>query len=312
MNVLVTGGCGFIGLHVIKKLVDEGYEPIAYDITIPQAELIKDFYGLKVDKVKFIKGDITEVLKVLEVIKKYDIKNVVHMATLLTVASEENPYKAFKVNVDATVNLLEISRITDVERFVFISSEAVYGITDEEPIDEDYPKRPISMYGITKLASELIALKYAELYGLETVVLRYPMVYGPGLAVGGTRTINDIIESAVKTKFVKVDFKSDCRVEPLYVKDAANSVYLALKAEKPQSKVYNIGVGTMYTLKEIFEVVKRFAPEAQAVFGDKSLTLAYPARGPLKIERAYRELGYIPQYDLINGVKDYVTMLKHS
>lgn len=312
MNVLVTGGCGFIGLHVIKKLVDEGYEPIAYDITIPQAELIKDFYGLKVDKVKFIKGDITEVLKVLEVIKKYDIKNVVHMATLLTVASEENPYKAFKVNVDATVNLLEISRITDVERFVFISSEAVYGITDEEPIDEDYPKRPISMYGITKLASELIALKYAELYGLETVVLRYPMVYGPGLAVGGTRTINDIIESAVKTKFVKVDFKSDCRVEPLYVKDAANSVYLALKAERPQSKVYNIGVGTMYTLKEIFEAVKRFAPEAQAVFGDKSLTLAYPARGPLKIERAYRELGYIPQYDLINGVKDYVTMLKHS
>jgi len=312
MNVLVTGGCGFIGLHVIKKLVDEGYEPIAYDITIPQAELIKDFYGLKVDKVKFIKGDITEVLKVLEVIKKYDIKNVVHMATLLTVASEENPYKAFKVNVDATVNLLEISRITDVERFVFISSEAVYGITDEEPIDEDYPKRPISMYGITKLASELIALKYAELYGLETVVLRYPMVYGPGLAVGGTRTINDIIESAVKTKFVKIDFKSDSRVEPLYVKDAANSVYLALKAEKPQSKVYNIGVGTMYTLKEIFEAVKRFAPEAQAVFGDKSLTLAYPARGPLKIERAYRELGYIPQYDLINGVKDYVTMLKHS
>lgn len=312
MNVLVTGGCGFIGLHVIKKLVDEGYEPIAYDITIPQAELIKDFYGLKVDKVKFIKGDITEVLKVLEAIKKYDIKNVVHMATLLTVASEENPYKAFKVNVDATVNLLEISRITDVERFVFISSEAVYGITDEEPIDEDYPKRPISMYGITKLASELIALKYAELYGLKTVVLRYPMVYGPGLAVGGTRTINDIIESAVKTKFVKVDFKSDSRVEPLYVKDAANSVYLALKAERPQSKVYNIGVGTMYTLKEIFEVVKRFAPEAQAVFGDKSLTLAYPARGPLKIERAYKELGYIPQYDLINGVKDYITMLKHS
>lgn len=311
MTTLIIGGSGYIGLHTIKKFVDEGEDVVVYDIAMPQLDKVRAFYGLNLDKVKFVKGDVTNFIKLMETCVKYNVDHIVYLAAYLTVASEENPYQAFKVNVEGVVNTLEIARITDVKKFVFTSSEAVYGITEENvPVDEDHPKKPISMYGVLKLSSELIALKYSDIYGLNVAILRFPMVYGAGLAVGGTRPINVMVEDAVRHKLVKVNFKEDSKVEPLHVVDAAHSIYLAVKVKNLRSRVYNIGVGKMYTLREIFNVIKEFVPDAQAVFGSDDMTFIYPVQGPLKIERAREELGYNPQYDLKKGIENYVFLIK--
>jgi len=310
MNVLITGGSGFIGLHTVKVLLDEGFNVVVYDLAIPPLDEIKELYDIDVNRVRIVRGDVVDVIRLLETMKRYNIKYVVHMATLLTRESEENPHRAFKVNVESTVNLLELARITDISRIVYISSEAVYGVTEEKPLEEDYPKKPISMYGITKLASELIALKYSEIYGLDVAVLRFPMVYGPGLYTGGARLINYMVEEAVNKGIVRIEYSGESKVEPLYVKDAAYAISLAIKVKELKSKVYNIGIGRMYTLKEIFEVIREFVPNAQAFFGNKPLTFIYPAQGPFKMDRSKLELGYSPRYSLKAGIEEYIKALK--
>lgn len=312
MSVLVTGGCGFLGLYVLKKLSDEGYDVVAYDVTTVQPDVFKRFYKADLSRVRFVRGDLLEVPRLVEVIRRFGVKHVVHLATLLTRESEDNPPKAFKVNVEGTLNLLEISRVMDVEKFVYASSEAVYGVTDEKPVHEDHPKRPNSVYGITKLTSEFTGLKYGELFGLDFTALRFPMIYGPGIYAGGTRLINYIIESAVKGETAVISFTDGMKAEPLHVVDAANSVYLALKAKRPASKVYNIGVGRIYTLREIFETVKSLYPKASVVFGDTPGYLIYPVQGPMVIERARAELNFTPKYDLMSGVENYAEVMSRG
>ncbi|MEM3948807.1 MAG: NAD(P)-dependent oxidoreductase [Zestosphaera sp.] len=306
MSVLVTGGCGFLGLHVLKRLSDEGYDVIAYDVATVQPDVLRRFYKADLNKIRFVRGDLLDVPRVLETVRKLDVKHMVHLATMLTKDSEDNPPKAFKVNVEGTLNLLEISRVMDVEKLVYASSEAVYGVTGEAPVHEDHPKRPNSVYGITKLTSEFMGLKYSELYGLDFIALRFPMIYGPGIYGGGTRLINYIIESAVKGEAATIPFTESMRVEPLHVADAANSVYLALKARRPAGKVYNIGIGRICTLREVLETIKSLYPNTSVSFGDMPGHLIYPVQGPLVIERARTELNFTPRYDLISGVKNYV------
>lgn len=312
MSVLVTGGCGFLGLHVLKKLSDEGYDVVAYDVTAVQPDVFRRFYKADLSRVRFVKGDLLDVSRVLEVVRRLGVKHIVHLATLLTRDSEDNPPKAFKVNVEGTLNLLEIARVMNVEKFVYASSEAVYGVTDEKPVHEDHPKRPNSVYGITKLTSEFMGLKYSELFGLDFIALRFPMIYGPGIYAGGTRLINYIIESAVKGETAAVPFTDNMKVEPLHVFDAANSVYLALKAVRPVSKAYNIGTGRIYTLREIFETVKSLYPRASVTFGDAPGYLIYPIQGPMVIEKARAELNFMPKYDLVSGVKNYAEVMSRG
>ncbi len=206
------------------------------------------------------------------------------------------------MNVEGTLNVLEAARLMDIDKVVFTSSEAVYGVTKEVLIDEDYPKKPISIYGVTKLTAEYIGLKYSDLYGLDFIALRYPMLYGYGISLTGTRPINYIIESAVMGKPAVLRFSGHMKVEPLYLKDAVQAVELALKTKKPPAKIYNIGIGKIYSLHEICDIVKKYIVNAQCSFGEDPGVLIYPARGPLSIKRAREELGYEPKYDPPKGI----------
>lgn len=309
MSVLITGGCGYLGLHVLKRLSEEGWSVVSYDVGHVDASLLESFYRLDTRKVRFVRGDVLDVFKVAETVKKYGVEYVVHLATLLTRESEENPFRAYKVNVEGTLNLLEVSRLSGVRKFVFASSEAVYGITGDEPVHEDYPKNPITVYGATKLAAEYLGIKYSDLYGVGFVALRYPMLYGPGAYAGGTRPINHMIESAVKNAPATVPFVEHMKVEPLYVDDAVKAVCLTLKAGKTPSRVYNIGVGRIYTLREVLETIRSMYPGAEVSFGDQSGIFVYPVQGPLCIKRAREELGYTPDYDLASGIRRYAQIL---
>jgi UDP-glucose 4-epimerase len=305
MTVLVTGGTGFIGSYLLRRLAKNGERVIAYDLA-PQTKTIRDILNM----VTVVKGDIQDIRYLLQVLKEHDVDTIIHTAALLIAESQKNPSMAIRINMEGIINILEVARLTDSRKIVFTSSQAVYGVTEEIPIDENYPKNPNTVYGITKLASELFGLNYHENYGLDFVALRFPLVYGFG-RVRGFGIINELIEKPFVGLPAEISHGGSQKYEPLYVKDAVNALYLAMHARNLKNRIFNIGSQEMLYLREIADIVKKFIPSAVFKIGS-GYNIAYCTRGPLSIEKARRELGYKPQYKIDSGIQDYIECMRQS
>ncbi len=173
-NVLVTGGCGFIGSHLTEKLVAlEANVTILDDLSSGFLENINPFK----DKITFVEGSICNTQMCSKLTKNKDI--IFHLAAFISVPeSVEQPYKCHEINVDGTVNLLEAARANNVDRFVFSSSCAVYGPKDTTYKETDMCN-PSSPYGMSKLVGELYCTQYARHFDITTIILRYFNVCGP-------------------------------------------------------------------------------------------------------------------------------------
>jgi len=296
LAILVTGAAGFIGSYFLNEALGKGEDVVAYDINPPDPRLVGP-----INKLTVVRGDILNLKEISRTIKDYGIKEIVHLASLLTSPSQKDPMKAIDVNIKGTLSVLEASRLSGIDRIVFASSQAVYGHTAEQPIDEDHPKNPCTIYGISKLASELLGMNYNELYGMRFIALRFPLVYG----VGKTRGFN-VIEQLIESGSATV--RGDQKYEPLYVKDAARALFLALRAQGIKHHVFNIGSGQMLSLWEMVGIIKKFVPIASIKI-EAGRDLSYCTRGPLNCERARRELLFEPVYDFERGVEDYLIML---
>lgn len=282
----------------MDEALKRGESVVVYDV-IPPKTRSAELAG----KLAAVEGDILDLDRISETIKGYGIKEIVHAASLLTAPSQRDPMLAVDVNVKGTLNVLEASRLHDVKRVVFTSSQAVYGYTAECPIDEDYPKNPCTIYGTLKLASELLGMNYSELYGIEFIALRFPLVYGMGKR-RGFNAVEQLIESGSTT------VRGWQKYELLYVKDAARALFLALRALGPKHRAFNIGSGQMLSFQEMAEVVRKFLPGA-SVRVEAGRDTSYCTRGPLNCERARRELSFEPAYDFEKGVEDYLRMLRN-
>jgi UDP-glucose 4-epimerase len=299
LAILVTGAAGFIGSYFLSKALREGEDVVAYDINPPNPRLVGSVDGLTV-----VRGNVLDLRGISRTIEDYGIKEVVHLASLLTSPSQKDPMKAIDVNIKGTLSVLEASRLFGIDRIVFASSQAVYGHTSEQPIDEEHPKNPCTIYGISKLASELLGMNYNELYGMSFIALRFPLVYGMGKA-RGFNIIEQLIESGSAT------VRGDQKYEPLYVKDAAKALFLALRARGIKHHIFNIGSGQMLSLWEMVEIIKKFVPTASIKI-EAGRDPSYCTRGPLNCERARRELSFEPMYDFEKGVEDYFIMLNRK
>jgi nucleoside-diphosphate-sugar epimerase len=173
----VTGGAGFIGSHLVDRLVEEGYEvTVLDDFSTGKIENIQ--HRLKDVKFNFIKGDVQNSRDVNRAIKDADV--VFHLAAFVNVPlSMENPMLANNINLNGTLNLLQASLKRHIARFVYASTCAVYGEPVCLPINEEHQKAPLSPYGISKLAAEQYCKVFNRSFGLKTVCLRFFNVYGP-------------------------------------------------------------------------------------------------------------------------------------
>jgi len=194
MNVLVTGGTGFIGAHVIRGLLNAGHQAVAFDF-LPDADSLTDV----ADKIKIVRGDVQDLPTILAIIKNFGVTHVVHTPSMLTKDSQEKPSLALNVNVLGTVNILEAARLMDLRKVTYMSSTAVYGITEEgQLIDEEYPKRPVTIYGATKLLCEHYGENYSRDYHIGFAALRFPIVYGPGQSYRGFSSFKEIVEKPLQ------------------------------------------------------------------------------------------------------------------
>ncbi|WP_273834666.1 NAD-dependent epimerase/dehydratase family protein [Guptibacillus sedimenti] len=298
MKVLVTGGAGFIGSHIVDLLIDEGYQPVVVD------NLSTGNLGFLHEKVPFYKENITSSnLEAIFAKERPDI--VIHHAAQVDVSqSIQNPYDDAVSNIIGTIQLLDCCIKFKVKKFIYASSCAVYGDAGDLSINEGYPIQPISFYGISKYTPELYIKRFQQLYGLTYTILRYANVYGPRQTPKGEGGVVSIFREQLKDNKQPIIFGDGQQTRDfVYVKDVARANILALK--KGQNEIFNIGCNTKTNINDLFKLMNTMTK--------KQLLPKYkPQRkedirfSQLNNNKATQLLGWKPKYDLTSGLEDTI------
>lgn len=257
-KVVVTGGAGFIGSRLVRKLLGRGYSVIVLDnFHSGSLENLRDLLGE--DKVDVVRGDVRDRHIVRKALKGAD--SVAHLAALIDVeASVRDPFVTHDVNVNGTLNVLHEAVRAGVKRFVFASSTAVYGDANPLPLREDYPPRPISPYAASKAAAEGYCPAFNKCYGLETVVLRYFNVYGPGQRNSAySGVITRFLENALNDKPLIIYGDGKQTRDFIYVDDVVEATVLALKGDGVEGEAFNVCTGKPTSVNELVEIVRAIA-----------------------------------------------------
>lgn len=303
-----------IGSHTARLLVDSGKRPIILEIS-PQHEAINNIVNLK--QVELSLRSILNYEDVYQLVKTKEINKIVHTVAnpLLNAGAQEKPLDATTLNVIGTANILEVARKLDLDRVVFLSSATLYtnlkGGSEFGKLSEDHLPRTTNIYTTTKLACENLGLNYVELYGIDFVALRPVGVFGPWSGQGGggrSNMMRRIIENISQGKEA---FISPWVGELVYVKDVANAIQLALRGKKLKRRVYNIGMGKIYSPQEIISIFAQLVAGAEVKIDSSSETMlkfkpTWEAERPIDLTRSKSELSYEPSYDMPKAIGDYI------
>ncbi|MCK4753228.1 MAG: UDP-glucose 4-epimerase GalE [Planctomycetes bacterium] len=266
MRVLVCGGAGYIGSNMTAMLACEGHEPVVFD------NLGKG-HKTALGKAQFVEGDLADYQLLVETLKKYNIEAVMHFAAFIEVGeSVEQPLRYYHNNVCNTQTVLAAMEETKVNKFVFSSTAAVYGMPETVPITEDLPRKPINPYGQTKWASERMCHWQSQTGKLNYAALRYFNACGAGnnCTLGEdhrpeSHLIPLIIQAAMgKRPDIKIygtDYPTSdgtCIRDYIHIEDLCTAHLLALnKLDTNSELIYNLGNGKGYSVKEVIETVKK-------------------------------------------------------
>jgi UDP-glucose 4-epimerase len=311
MRVLVTGGAGYIGSHVVDSLIGRGYEVVVFD------NLYAGHRGALHPKATFVQGDLLHIGEIRDALDRYPVEGVFHFASHIQVGeSMKNPFKYLRDNIDGMTNLLEAATERSIKRFILSSTANLYDAPQRIPISEEEPLIPGSVYGETKLYSEHALGWMDRIYGIKSCCLRYFNACGahPNGHIGEdhrpeTHLIPLVLQVALgqreKVQIYGTDYDTPdgtCIRDYIHVLDLASAHILALEAlGDGQSRVYNLGSGTGYSVLEVVETARRVTgheiPVALAPrrAGDLAVLVADSA----KIKR---ELGWQPEYDNLQRI----------
>jgi UDP-glucose 4-epimerase len=307
MAILVAGGAGYIGSHVCKKLSQQGFQLIVYDNL---CRGYRDFarWG------DFIPGDVGDPVQLELVFSKYKIEAAMHFCAFIEVGeSVIEPEKYYQNNLRNTIYLLEAMRRHNVNKFIFSSTAAVYGMPEKMPIEEDDRKIQINPYGRTKWMIEQILEDYSAAYGLKTIRFRYFNAAGadPDKEIGEahvpeTHLIPLILDAAAgKRESIKV-FGTDYETKDgtavrdyVHVFDLAEAHILGLKylLDGGATNYFNLGIGDGFSVREMIQVVKKVTGkdfkviETERRAGDPPYLIA-------KSDKVSKTLGWKPKYSL--------------
>ena len=253
-RILVTGGAGFIGSHLVDELVKEGFEvTVLDDLSTGRIENIK--HHLEEGKIRFVVGDIRSREDVEEALEGAEI--IFHLAGITSVPySVRYPSVTYEVNVDGTRNLLEACLRGNVERFIYVSSCAVYGEPEYLPIDERHPTNPISPYAESKLEAERVCMRFQEAYGLKTTVFRLFNVYGPRQRndqYGGV--IASFIERLRKGMSPIIYGDGEQTRDFIHVSDVVRAFLLAMNHNGAVNRVFNVATGVPTSINQLAQLV---------------------------------------------------------
>ncbi|BAP61379.1 NAD-dependent epimerase/dehydratase [Methanococcus maripaludis KA1] len=291
MKILVTGGAGFIGSHIVDILIENGH-----DVSILDNLSTGNEKNLNV-LAKFIKGDILD--------KNLDLTGfecVIHEAAQINVrTSVENPTLDGNINILGTINILEKIKEYNVKKIIFSSSGgAVYGEPEYLPVDEKHSLKPLSPYGLSKFCAEEYIKLYNRLYGIEYCILRYSNVYGKRQdPLGEAGVISIFIDKMKKGETPIIYGDGNQTRDFVNVKDVAKANLMALDWK---NEIVNIGSGKKTSVNELFKII------SSEIGFDKNPIYEKEREG--EVYRIYidydkaKSLGWIPEVELGNGIKE--------
>ncbi len=307
-RVVITGGAGFIGSNIARALCDENEVSVIDDLSTGRLEKIADI----LERIRFVKGDIKDIDLLRREFESADY--VLHQAALPSVQrSVEDPLAVNAANVDGTLSVLIAARDCGVRRVVYASSSAVYGNTQTLPIKESHALRPASPYAVTKLVGEQYCRVFHELYGLETVSLRYFNVFGPGQDPDSeyAAVIPRFISAILNKKQPVVYGDGEQTRDFVYVGDVVRANIMACESSSAVGEAINIATGKPTSLNRLLAVLARVTSR------DIEPVYTGPRPGDVKhsvadISLAGELLGYTPALDLEEGLRRMLCYHKDS
>lgn len=302
MKILVTGGAGFIGSHVVKLLLDQNHEVTVLD------NLSNSKQGTVDNRAKFYQIDLNDQEELEKILIGHD--SVIHMASLIEVGeSVKHPVEFTQNNILGTVKLLEAMKKTNVKKIIFSSSACVYGTPEKTPItEEDTLGKQENPYGLTKVTMEQFCILYQNLFDFDVTILRYFNPYGPGENhTPETHAIPNLIKAALEKKPIPLYWKGEQVRDFIYIEDLAIAHTLPL--EQKGLHIYNVGTQTgskiIDVVEKIFEILgyKVEIEDKGERKGDvKELIASY--------EKIKQDLGWEPQTSLEDGLRKTIEFFK--
>jgi nucleoside-diphosphate-sugar epimerase len=315
MNILVTGGLGFIGHNVVKLLKTQGHTIVVVDNAtnygiIPQAEV--DYLiaerEFRIAPCLTHRADIKDQGTMEYIIQRHAIDLVVHLASFpRQKVVNINPCWGSQTMSEGLLSLIEASAKHGVKKFVYVSSSMVYGnFTDEyfDGVDENHPTNPIGQYGIMKLAGEWLVKDYSRSKGLTYTIVRPSAVYGPYDVED--RVVSKFLLAAMRGETIQVNGPKES-LDFTYVDDVADGIASASVSDNTDNMTYNITRGQSHTLLEAAELAIKIAGSGQIQVNERDDS--FPSRGALNTVRAYQDFSFTPTTDIELGFQLYYDWL---
>ena len=312
--ILITGCAGFIGFHLAKKLLKNK--------KIIGIDSLNNYYSVKLKKkrlnilkknknFKFLKVDLKDFSKLSQKIKKYKIDKVIHLAAQPGVRiSIANPHNTLNQNLISFLNIIEISRVKKVKKFIYASSSSVYGDSKIYPFNEkDFQNIPISVYGATKLSNEIIAESYARNFKLDCVGLRFFTVYGPyGRPDMAYYSFLDNLRSK---KSITVFNKGNMLRDFTYIDDVIDGIVSVIKKKfTNKHEVLNIGKGKPDKLMDLINLLEKNYEKKFKIIFTKTIPLGDIKKTYSNTGRAKKLINWNPKVNLAKGLKKFVEWYK--
>lgn len=296
MAILLIGGNGLVGTRLVSYLAKAGEELIVFSGHAPAVQL---------SGVTYYQGDVTEYGTLNQILHKHKVDRIVHNAAVShPKLFADNPYKVFRVNVTGTLTSLEAARNYGIDRFIYISSGAVYGNVHLDVVTEDVPLHGESPYGASKVACEEIVRNY----GLSSASLRVGFVYGPGRKF--ECPIQMILSDCIHKGCVNWDHGIDQIMDYVYVDDCVEAIATVSLADNLPHTEYNIGGGQNVPYSMVVDCVKKLYPDVPISIG--SGTLGYDNLGAMSMQRFYEDFHWKPRTAIEEGISRYNDWLKNN
>jgi len=291
MKVLVTGGSGYVGSHVVDKLRDKGIDVRVYDMVMPTFR----------DDIEYYKGSILDYTSLGMAMSEIDI--VYHLCAVADVKDVyEDPHYSESINTRGTMNVLEASKKAGVTKLIYGSTTWVYSDADCDNIDESVPLHaPSHLYTATKIAAEYYCQAYAKLYGLKTTILRYGIPYGPRARGGAVIPI--FVKKVLNNESITIAGDGSQFRKFVYVEDLAEGNILGAR-KIADNKIYNLEGDIKISIKDIAETIRK-------ILGDVKIEYIEGRPGDfsgkeISNKKAKEELGWVPKTGFEEGVKKYI------
>ncbi len=302
-KILVTGGAGFIGSHLVGSLIDGGYEVYVVD-DLSKGNLKNLNKGANFLKLS-IEGK--EFLKQIEKIKPHTIYHLAAQSSITE--SLKDPEKDFEINLFSTIDLLDKARKAKVRKVIFASSAAVFGRADKLPIEENYPKETISYYGLTKLCSEYFFKNYSRQYKLPYVCLRLANVYGPRQDAKGEGGVIAIFATNIlRGKSLTIYGDGNQTRDFIYISDVVEAFIKSLG--QPVIGEFNVGTSRETSINDLAEsFIKINGQSIQKTYLRERFTEV--KRSSLSSYKFHKATGYSPKVTLNEGLEKTLSYFKH-